>query len=205
MGQHEFNDKLMVVKLMHPARTLLKDSISVTEEEGCIVVKTDSKFNNGKLTAKLYKGHSYAAYFVDTVFSDMRIDPDQLYQFKKDVVSIGRLVERGADVVRIKNEQEYFKRLLAAVTSIRYQLTTSTTLPQINITLGYFGSLVRASITNHDYYIYRVNDRHRAEFVKLLNLVTEVPEATINDNLEDHATYTYGGVNGVHEVHVLRR
>ena len=205
MGKHEFDDKLMVVKLINPSRTLLKDSISVKEEDGCVVLSTDSKFNNGKLTAKLYKGHSYVSYFVDTVFSDMRIDPDQLYQFKKDVTSIGRLVDRGTDVVRIKNEQVYFKSLLAAAATLRHQLTTSTTLPRVHISVGGYDDLSMACITKDFYDICTVNEYTRNDFVKLISLVTEETEETINEHLKEYTTYTYGGVNGVHEVHVLRR
>lgn len=205
MGKHEFDDKLMVVKLMSPARTLLKDSISVKEEDGCVVLSTDSKFSNGKLTAKLYKGHSYTAYFVDTVFSDMRIDPDQLYQFKKDVVNIGRLVYRGVDVVRIKNEQEYFKRLHTEVVTFHHYLTTSTISPRIHVAAGGGDDLSMALITKDVYNVCSVSTHTRGELVKLLSLVTEETEDTINEHLEERTTYTYGGVNGVHEVHVLRR
>ena len=205
MGKHNFNDKLMVVKLMSPSRTLLKDSISVAEEDGCIILKTDSKFNNGKLTAKLYKGHSYTAYFVDTVFSDMRVDPDQLYQFKKDVTNIARLFARGADVVHIKNEQGYFKRLLADVATFRHSLTTSTISPRIHVAVGGYNDLSMALITKDVYNVCSVSTSTRGELVRLISLVTEETEETINRNLKERTTYTYGGVDGVHEVHVLRR
>lgn len=205
MGKHNFNDKLMIVKLMSPSRTLLKDSISVKEEDGCVVLSTDSKFNNGSLMAKLYKSNSYVAYFVDTVFSDMRVDPDQLYQFKKDAMSIQRLFDRGADVVHIKNEQEYFKRLLADVATFHHYLTTSTISPRIHVAVGGYNDLSMALITKEFYDVCSVSTSTRGELVRLISLVTEETEETINRNLKERTTYTYGGVNDVHEVHVLRR
>lgn len=205
MGKHNFNNKLMIVKLMSPSRTLLKDSISIVEGDGCIIIKTDSKFNNGSLTAKLYKSNSYVAYFVDTVFSDMRVDPDQLYQFKKDVTSIQRLFDQGADVVHIKNEQEYFKRLHTEVATFRHSLTTSTISPRIHVAVGGYNDLSMALITKDVYNVCSVNTSTRGELVRLISLVTEETEETINRNLKERTTYTYGGVNDVHEVHVLRR